>query len=195
MDTPKLGKLIQGEEHRDAVHIAIAPVVATEKLYPGQHIGFVGECREQVWGRSDKPLGIVDPFLAGPIFPGDKFFMFLYPQTITSLRHEWTHPAFASGVAPIPDKAASQKWMEEFAAKHHSHKSEYYDGFGRNYTADEVVEFAKEFLLTGHKHIQQGSESLRDYTNAVEFWPHFEVLTGMKVTDYHREETPFCCTC
>jgi hypothetical protein len=29
----------------------------------------------------------------------------------------------------------------------------------------------------------------------VEFWGHFEAITGMKVPDYHRDETPFCCTC
>jgi len=114
-----LGKILEGEQHRDAVHIAIAPVVATEKLSPGQHIGFAEDgntekvcacepARSDVGNSSRRivkegsnpspggkvPIGIVDPFLSEPVKKGQQFYMFLYPNTITSLRHEWVHPAF-----------------------------------------------------------------------------------------------------
>jgi hypothetical protein len=36
----------------------------------------------------------VDPFLADPVQPGQMFWLFLYPQTITGLRHVWEHLAF-----------------------------------------------------------------------------------------------------
>ena len=35
----KLGSLIDGPAQRDAIHIAVAPVVAGEPLLPGQHGG------------------------------------------------------------------------------------------------------------------------------------------------------------
>lgn len=184
-----LGKLIEGTQYRDAVHIAIAPIRAGEELSPGDHIGIL---KDGSAGKNATHIGIVDPFLTKPVFWGDVFFMCLYPNTITSLRHDWSHPAFA---AAVPDREASQKWMEEFAAQHFSHRDEWYHGTGRCYTADEVVAFAKDYLLTGDKHVQQGSESLRDYTVPAEFWAHFEAITGMKVADYHRTEVPFCCTC
>jgi hypothetical protein len=82
----KLGEIITGDEKRDAIHIAVAPVTASVKLYPGERVG--------VDGKNLPHVGIVDPFLNGPVLPGQKFWLFLFPNTVTSLRHEWTHPAF-----------------------------------------------------------------------------------------------------
>lgn len=93
MEGPKLGKLISGDANRDAVHVAVAPVIAAQDLNPGTHIGFVQDDNMYV-GTCDKSIGIVDPFLAHGIKKGSKFWMFLYPQTTTSLSHYWEHPAF-----------------------------------------------------------------------------------------------------
>jgi hypothetical protein len=42
-NVPKLGRLIGGDNvQRDAVHIAVAPVIAGETLKPGTRIGFTG---------------------------------------------------------------------------------------------------------------------------------------------------------
>ena len=38
MNTPKVGSLITSEVKRDAFHIAVAPVIATERLAPGQKL-------------------------------------------------------------------------------------------------------------------------------------------------------------
>jgi hypothetical protein len=190
-DNLKLGELITSDQQRDAIHIAVAPVTATTVLNPGQLIGFDEPGCERVRARLDG-IGIVDPFLKAAVQPEQRFWMFLLPYTITSLRHDWAHPAFAARQA---DKAASEKWMEEFAAKHYSHDGDWYHGMGRHYTAAEIVEYATDFLMTGERHVQQGSETLRDYTVPGEFWTHFEVITGIKVADYHRDSSPFCCTC
>lgn len=98
-DTPQLGQLLPATEYRrDAIHIAIAPVTAAEQLVPGQRIGFVDEGNTQLVGVSLKPLGIVDPYLLESVLPGQRFWMLIFPGTITSLRHIWEHPDYTAAL-------------------------------------------------------------------------------------------------
>jgi len=87
-----IGHVIDADMKRDAIHIAIAPVVATERLLPGQPIGLLTP--DRVSG-SEPHVGIVDPFLSSPVEEGERFWIFLFPNTVTSIRHDWQHPAFA----------------------------------------------------------------------------------------------------
>lgn len=96
--TPKVGKILNGTEGRDAIHFALAPVIAGEDLLRGEKV-----CVESglAIARNCGSIGIVDPFLEEPQVPkGSRFWLFLYPGTITNLRHVWSHPAF-------PPKGAS----------------------------------------------------------------------------------------
>ena len=102
---PQLGQLIEdGDRRRDAIHIAVAPVTAAVRLAPGQHVGLVREGNLELVGPCDRPIGVVDPFLTEPVEPGQRFWLFLYPGTITGLRHVWTHPAFTAAAAVIREK-------------------------------------------------------------------------------------------
>lgn len=95
---PELGQVIAGEARRDAVHVAVAPVVADHLLAPGYHVclreGRASAVR--AGERTEETVGIVDPFLDRWVEPGERFWLFLYPNTVTSLRHVWTHPAFTT---------------------------------------------------------------------------------------------------
>jgi len=190
-----LGQIIEGDVSRDAIHIAVAPVVASSKLLPSQDIGMVDPQNNPTWvGACNNPIGIVDPFLTSVVITGTKFWMFLYPNTITSLRHDWTHPAFES--VQSTDRVASLQWMKNFAAEHYYYPNYYTQGEKPvNYTAEEIINHATDFLKTGDKHVQQGSESLRDSTDSIEFWQHHEAITGIETGDNDRMDVPFCCTC
>ena len=90
---PVLGRLIEGEAFRDAVHVAIAPVEAGQPLLPGDRVGLL-EDGKAGYVAPEKQIGIVDPYLVSPVRIGQRFYLCLFPNTVTSLRHAWTHPAF-----------------------------------------------------------------------------------------------------
>ena len=97
-ELPKLGQLVPvGENRRDAVHIAIAPVTADQDLIVGSHVGLKPGTTDLVGYFPSTAVGIVDPFLTERVVKkGQRFWLFLYPGTVTSLRHVWTHPAFTA---------------------------------------------------------------------------------------------------
>lgn len=119
-----MGKILldKGEYGRDAIHLAVVPVIAAHALYPGQHVGLIDDDKA---GEVESPVGVVDPFLKVSVKTGEKFWLCLYPGSVTSLRHVWTHPAFAfSGekdtppkAVEQPDKKASEKWLREYAKR------------------------------------------------------------------------------
>ena len=102
---PRLGRFIEdGDRRRDAIHVAVAAVTAAVRLAPGQHVGLVQEANAELVGPCDRNIGIVDPFLSGEVELGQRFWLFLYPDTITGLRHVWTHPAFQAAAAAVREK-------------------------------------------------------------------------------------------
>lgn len=186
--TPTLGKLLEADQPRDAIHIAIAPVVAVDKVFPGQQIGFVkeGDFENVRVTATAAPIGIADPFLTQPVFPGQRFWMFLFPNTITSLRHDWTHPAFEStGSVAAGSLVSADFWMKDFAKRVHL-------------SYDEVIQAGREYLRTGAVFVQRDSQSARDafYEERKQYWDNFQIITGNTVSTEEREEgTPFCCNC
>ena len=184
---PEVGKLVEGEAKRDAIHVAVIPMVAGERLDPGQHVNVDdGEARR--WGVT---VGVVDPFLESRVERNETFWLFLYPQSITSLRHEWTHPAFPEHNVEI---VSSQEWMEAFAS---GHTDPYM--CDREYTADDVIIAATNFLESDERHCQRGDETLQDALGRDSdkriFWMHYQNITGNKVPEEYMTEQPFTCSC
>lgn len=95
-----IGKRPTGKEGRDAVHFAVIPMIAGAFLRKCDRVKFAEGSKEicvQEWDGDEKGqvVGVVDPFIEfGYVPKGERFWLFLMPQTITSLRHEWTHPLF-----------------------------------------------------------------------------------------------------
>ena len=185
-DVTKVGTTIGENEQRDAIHIAVAPCRAAygETLYPGQHVGFrqMGET-EVVSGRAAKKIGIVDPFLTHSVPEQTRFWVFLYPNTITALRHQWEHPAF--GPRAVAPPSESKDWLETFAASH----SETYEN---------LIEAAQRWIKDneyyyGDRQWDGHSGKFEGIRVPDQFWEHYEKVFG-KVAPEQRENF-FTCSC
>jgi hypothetical protein len=106
---------------RDAVHVAVIAVKAVGPTWAGCDVGAMLTDDGYIAGRNvTPPVGIVDPFIKGTIEDGQRFWLYLYPRSITSLAHAWSHPAFPDGdrlPAACSSKDASEAWLREFVAR------------------------------------------------------------------------------
>ena len=181
MNQPEVGKLIEGEAQRDAIHVAIAPVVAGQTLRAGMHVYLKnGVALANGYGLSQwgpvpdgktNTVGIVDPYLGkDDLNPGDRFYLFLYPGSVSSLRHDWVHPDF-----PSEDYAYSKKWLEEFANGLEDEPwdwEEHKPAEGSPY--DLLMKDAAHFLKEGFIYYGR-SENTRLPEG---FWKHYKIITG-----------------
>lgn len=173
-----IGKLLQGEQERDAIHIAVAPVIAAHELRPGKHIGIREDGKATYADKGN--IGIVDPFLKDTVQEGERFWMFLYPNTITSLRHDWAHPAFGT---VLDLRTESEMWLRAFADRLFSYYGNHEDDGSRF----DLLIFQAESGGFGTD-IEYGE----DCQPTAEFWEHFERYTGRKVA---RRPAHFRCAC
>lgn len=175
----KIGTILKGSEERDAIHVAVASVVADAVLKPGQHIGVVNGHAT----RHGTMVGIVDPYLQRTVMPGQRFWCFLYPMTVTSLRHEWTHPAFDQRTGPQDtDKAMAEEWLRNFAE-------------GWRFDYDEMIQGAYDgsFVTADGIDIHSAAE-LAD-GDEDKFWACIETLSGRRFDHAHRRNFTWSCSC
>lgn len=201
----------QGE--RDAIHLAVEPVIAATTLSPGEHVGI--KDGKAVSGRfrknkDVKMLGIVDPFLKMDIVAGEKFWLVVYPRQITSLRHVWAHPDFDEEsyvmfpnvdgtdnavLYPSP-KELAYKWIQDYANRL---SGSYYDYRNdsdsyADITAEELIETAKTHLDGGWgDFIVYGGMFEGEYTEP-EFWNQLEIYLEKEIPEVDRRSF-FSCSC
>jgi hypothetical protein len=171
-----LGKLLTGKQERDAIHIAIAPVIANEKLAPGQDIGLIKENRA---GVTANPIGIVDPFLKSLVFPEQQFWMFLYPNTITSLRHDWAHPSFDVDI----DK--DNQLVQKLASR-----------CGISY--EDFIAAAKDYAIHGEYFCMGANESYSCVISEewIRFWEWFSIKFDIELRNIEDKKYGFfSCSC
>ena len=92
MAEANVGELIYGWANRDITHIAIMPVTVLFACAPGQHVHAHGIFAYEPDDMYKAKNAIIDPYLESSLMQGDKCYVFLYPDSITSLSHNWTHP-------------------------------------------------------------------------------------------------------
>jgi hypothetical protein len=174
-----LGTIFEHGE-RDAIHLAVEPVIAGQILSPGQDIGV----EAGVAYARGKFLGIVDPFLKERVEKGQQFWLVVYPRTITSLRHVWSHPDFvtkeeveiAHKVTIALTEHPSKKWLKNFADE-------------KQVIYQELMDVAEEYAVNGQSGITL------DHTDTEipeEFWKHWETITGKKT---QHTGSFFSCSC
>lgn len=102
-----LGTILRPDQRRDAIHLAVEPVIAAERIpvgadiivmFPGTTGTGNGKAYCQVLGTRlgrGEGTGIADPFIKKDFIEvGERFWYVMYPRQVHSLRHVWTHPAF-----------------------------------------------------------------------------------------------------
>jgi hypothetical protein len=181
-----IGKLLPSGSLRDAIHIAVAPVVAGVSMHPGQ-----AACLRdgEAWPvERGEGIGIVDPYLPEAVPTGGRCFLFLYPNTITDLKHTWTHPSFATERTNVLVDVSKEGDPVYAMAK------------------QTLEKIAKDCELTYERLMKAGAANLargttlntegRDYGDEMggkekEFWAAYEIVAGAKVT--YKDESIFSC--
>lgn len=169
-----IGKLIESEQARDAIHVAVYPASALQDLQPGWRVAMLDRKRGLVkYTTGDDAIGIVDPFLRDATIPtGRKFWVFLNPGSITSLRHDWTHPA-------LDLDNESMQWIVDFATR-----------VGLGY--EEIMDAARDWIEHGEYYVFDHDEHGESFN--LEFWTHYERVTGTVVSSNDRDNF-FSCSC
>ncbi len=194
----RIGKLLDETARRDAVHIAVLPVTTADKnVYPGVRVKLLAGTTDQVVrciNYDDPGIGIVDPFLAEEaldgfsIKPGQRFWVFLNPNTVTGMRHSWEHPV----IDRTEILSEAETWLRRFA-----------DRWGMDYenmieTASdpdqENDEWGPQNYITAVGRNLHGAHELNDGEEEL-FWQNLALLTGKSYDQDHRAKICWTCTC
>lgn len=184
----KLGTIPTGDEGRDAVHTAIVPVRAAERLMRGTPVKLTPDGKALPC-LAREAIGVVDPFRADgerAVPEGDWFWLCMYPKTITGLRHVWDHPYFdARDVLGNPAEE-SERWLRQYVKENCPYDADAPDGgYG-------------EFL----RHVRQDREiyfhgtdlhDLSDLEDPEDLFRHLSVVLGRRIDASYFDS--FSCSC
>ncbi len=185
-----LGTIIDKNAGRDAIHLAVEPVVAAHDLVRGQHIGLdENGCASCL---APKMLGIVDPFIDGLIKKGEMFWLIVYPRQITSLRHVWSHPDFADNPKTTKQKETSEQWVRNWIERTEDAPT-YEDLISLAMTGHGVEQseyYGNRWSLDNDYLFSSGMDACGEIEPAL--WDHLEVITGKPISE---RPTYFSCSC
>lgn len=171
----KIGTILQQYEPRDAVHVAVFSAYCDYALNRGDRVKLVPGFNNKVIKSDDEGIGVVDPFLLTPVYEGQIFYVFMYPNTIISLNHNWTHPSFLKNEDPKTNMGEAEKWLRAFCLMNLA-------------DFDELIPAVLECTNRSngpHFGTDRGADLLRE--KDYEFWHYIEQYTGNKFSEDHRE--------
>lgn len=163
-DKVKVGCVIAASSavKRDAIHVAIAPVMAGETLARGTRIRILPE--GLAFRDEDNGIGIVDPFLrTAGVAIGERFWMFVEPGTISGLRHDWHHPVIDAAESKDPEVIAAIAAITAFARR-----------CGKSY--EDLMMDAASYAADGNQLSDRDME-YNEYDWVV-FWKLYQKATG-----------------
>jgi hypothetical protein len=184
---------------RDAVHVAVISVIADVTLMPGQHVGLITNDASGEYTAGDEAtekIGIVDPFIKGKVRRRQRFWLYLYPRTITALSHRWSHPAFPEAksteevYAPPAYKLVSERWLRAFAERHDCPSYEVLLEAAAGPSQGGYADDGTGIINDGEYLTFLGRDAHGDIPP--EFWDHVEVVTGKKIK---KRAKYFSCSC
>jgi len=216
--------LVPLREHRDAIHLAVEPVVAAEDLAPSDDIGLTADGRAS---KDARPLlGKVDPFLPKEpgVKAGETFWMLVYPGQIQSLRHVWNHPLIpelrnalvpfalaedASGTAAPPSTGAAGAGVAQVEEDEDDDvdKPVVMDPEAVSDSREWIEEFAncrlrvsgKELIAATKLYLDKGKwfvggGAFDGESIPDKFWPHFSLATGRHAPE-DKQHNFISCSC
>ena len=201
MEPIRVGKILGADAtpgERDAIHIAVITAEATESLRPGVSCGLLAGTFFA--SSMTDPIGIVDPFLTKLVRKGQKFRIFLTPNTITGLRHLWTHPTIlderpaAAIDLDSPEARHTARQMQENLNGRKLMVLEYCKSLHKPY--DELMDDLREVAESGdNKWINTDVYDPLEPANWRTIWEHFENITGLKKPEDIGDYAPYSCSC
>lgn len=190
MSDPNLLKHPTETDARDAIHVAIIPVMSDVDLKSGQRVGFSN-------GKATKEgpfIGIVNPFVEGKVKAGTLFWLMLMPRTVTGMRHHWQHPLFEEmpSYKAKCTKAESEAWLRNFC------ETSDCPGFETTIAAalgKDLINYAPEYYDSAYRNDGEYLHfSGYDAHGEIppEFWDHVENYAGVSCP---KRASWFSCSC
>ena len=181
MSDIQFGKIIYGYQQRDAVHVAVTPVEAGEAIDPGKWCYLKdGKAYPHTYWRDGERVGFADPCLSERVKQGETFWLWLKPGSITSLRHNWTHPLLPEQPPTSEQKQAAMKRMGEIG--------QHIGGF----SAEEMVEY---YIDVANGRGGCLPNDIDNYDAPDDFWEIGELITGLVVAPAKKKDHYFRCSC
>lgn len=188
MAEPDLTKLISGPAERDAIHVAVVPLTAGERLYSGQKVRLSSTDNTVAfkadYNSTDKAIGYVSVFMEDEngynkgVEKGERFWCMLMPGTVTGMQHRWSHPAFD---APQVSMEEHELWLRNFCDMW-------------NFDWDQLIDAGthSRYVVAGGTDLHCSVELGEDHDL---FWYHLEGYTGKKFDEEHRDGMGWSCSC